>query len=181
MKAHGSEVRCIFLVGFMGAGKTSVGRALGARLAWPFEDLDDRIRSREGRSIEEIFRDSGEQEFRRAEHQALHEIVAIREVIPRIVGLGGGAFVQPANALMIQQLKAITVFLDASVDELWRRCQNDRIQRPLQKDEQQFRSLYNQRRPKYMMATYRVETTGKTIDQVAEEVTVELGLNGKKE
>ena len=65
-----SEGRCVFLVGFMGAGKTSVGRALGARLGWPFEDPDDRIRSRAGRSIEEIFRDAGEQEFRRVEHEA---------------------------------------------------------------------------------------------------------------
>jgi len=65
---HGSSV---FLVGFMGAGKSSVGRALGQRLNWVFEDLDDRIEAREGRCVVEIFRDSGESEFRRAEHAAL--------------------------------------------------------------------------------------------------------------
>ena len=61
----------VFLVGFMGAGKSSVGRALGQRLNWIFEDLDDRIQAREGRTVAEIFRDSGESEFRRAEHAAL--------------------------------------------------------------------------------------------------------------
>ncbi|HTS09821.1 MAG TPA: shikimate kinase, partial [Candidatus Eisenbacteria bacterium] len=57
----------------MGAGKTSVGRTLGQRLNWAFEDLDDRIQQREGRTIAEIFRDSGELEFRRAEHNALRQ------------------------------------------------------------------------------------------------------------
>ena len=56
------------LVGFMGAGKTTVGRMLGAQLGWRFEDLDDRIERRERRTVTEIFRDSGESSFRRAEH-----------------------------------------------------------------------------------------------------------------
>src|SRR5262249_6652771 len=62
------KVRAIFLVGFMGAGKTTVGQALALQLGWPFEDLDDRIQAREKRTIEQIFRESGEAEFRRAEH-----------------------------------------------------------------------------------------------------------------
>ena len=62
-----SPVRVVFLVGFMGAGKTSVGKALSQDLGWPFEDLDDRLESREGRTVEQIFRESGEQAFRRAE------------------------------------------------------------------------------------------------------------------
>jgi len=165
----------------MGAGKTSVGRALGARLGWPFEDLDDRIRSRAGRSIEEIFRDAGEQEFRRVEHEALQEIVASGGSISRIIGLGGGAFVQPVNAALIQQTEAITVFLDAPVEDLWRRCQSDQIQRPLQKDAQQFMSLYDERRPRYMMATHCIQTSGKTIDGVAEEVAALLKFNSTKE
>ena len=69
-------VRAIFLVGFMGAGKTSVGRALGERLGWHFEDLDDRIRAREARSIPEIFEQSGEAGFRQSELAALRELLA---------------------------------------------------------------------------------------------------------
>jgi len=79
----------------MGAGKSSVGRALGQRLNWIFEDLDDRIQAREGRTVAEIFRDSGESEFRRAERAALQDV--LRELTGggfRIVALGGGAFVR---------------------------------------------------------------------------------------
>ena len=64
-------VRAIVLVGFMGAGKTSVGKALGQRLGWPFEDLDDRIQARMGHTIEQIFQNRGESDFRRAETAAL--------------------------------------------------------------------------------------------------------------
>ncbi len=67
--------KAVFLVGFMGAGKTSVGRSLSRRLGWDFEDLDDRIQARAGRSIAEIFRDLGETEFRRLENAALRELL----------------------------------------------------------------------------------------------------------
>src|SRR5205807_857859 len=71
-----APVRAIFLVGFMGAGKTSVGRALSRKLGWRFEDLDDRIHAREGRTIPEIFQQSGEAEFRRSELAALRDLLA---------------------------------------------------------------------------------------------------------
>src|SRR2546428_2697763 len=91
-------VRTVFLVGFMGAGKSSVGRALSLQLGWPFEDLDERIQAREGRTIEQIFQQSGEAEFRRAEHAALRELIADLGSSPRVVALGGGTFVQTGNA-----------------------------------------------------------------------------------
>src|ERR1700724_232971 len=69
-------LRAVFLVGFMGAGKTTVGRALSRRLGLPFEDLDDRIQGREGKTIEQIFRESGEAEFRKVETAALRELLA---------------------------------------------------------------------------------------------------------
>ena len=65
----------VFLVGFMGAGKSSVGAALGRRLNWIFEDLDDRIERRERRTVAEIFRESGEPAFRRAERSALQDVL----------------------------------------------------------------------------------------------------------
>src|SRR5690349_5295183 len=118
------EVRVVFLVGFMGAGKTSVGRALSAQLGWPFEDLDERIRSRLGRSITAIFRESGEAEFRRIERATLLDLIANLGPSPQIVGLGGGAFVQELDDAMAQP-GFVTVFLDAPVEELWRRCEQD--------------------------------------------------------
>ena len=71
----GSKVRAVFLIGFMGAGKTSVGRELAHLLSWQFIDLDDRIVAREQRSIAEIFRDSSEERFRQLESEALGDLL----------------------------------------------------------------------------------------------------------
>ena len=87
----------------MGAGKSSVGRELGQRLNWLFEDLDDRIEAREGRTVAAIFRDSGEPAFRRAEHAALQQVLEeLRGGSSKIIALGGGAFVQKENAVLLQ-------------------------------------------------------------------------------
>lgn len=169
--------RVIVLVGFMGAGKTSVGRALGERLGWPFEDLDDRVEAREGRKIADIFRDAGEAEFRRAEHRALHE--ALGEATAgrsRILAVGGGAFVQPENASLLNDVETPTVFLDAPVDELWRRCTADSVDRPLRRKEDEFRQLYERRRPRYLLAKVWVETGGRKIERIVDEVVESLGL-----
>jgi shikimate kinase len=169
-------VRTVFLVGFMGAGKSSVGRALSLRLGWGFEDLDDRIQAREGRSIGQIFRQSGEDAFRRAEADALRELIGELESSPRVVGLGGGAFVQAENAALLAQTQAPIVFLDAPVDELFRRCQQEQVERPLRQDRERFRQLYEARRPRYLVGTLRIETAGKSVDAVAVEVAGLLGI-----
>src|ERR1043166_4912295 len=88
------KTQALFLVGFMGAGKSSVAELLGQRLGWPFEDLDVRIQQRDGRSIEQIFAESGEQYFRRIEHEALRAVVDELGTNPRVIALGGGAFAQ---------------------------------------------------------------------------------------
>src|SRR5580700_7397407 len=107
----------------MGAGKSTVGRALGQRLNWLFEDLDDRIERREGRRIAEIFRDSGEPAFRRAERLALeHDLEQLRGGVRRSIALGGGAYAQREVAMLIEASGVPTVFLDAPVEELWQRC-----------------------------------------------------------
>ena len=178
MKERNSGARAVFLVGFMGAGKTSVGRTLSARLDWPFQDLDDLIQSRDGRSIQQIFLQSGEAEFRRLEHAALQELVAELKVAPRIVGLGGGAFVQTANFELIQQSGVPAVFLDAPVEELWQRCREQSVVRPLQRDHGEFCALYEDRRPRYLKAAVHIDTAGRTVDYVATELTLRLGLQG---
>jgi len=162
--------RTIILVGFMGAGKTSVGKELAGLLGWPFEDLDDRIQSRERRTIEEIFHDSGEVEFRRCEHQALRELLSESESGSQVIALGGGAFAQTENASLLQDGRIPSVFLDASVEELFRRCQQQGLKRPLHQDETHFRKLYEMRRPLYMAATCRVETGGKPVAAIAAEI-----------
>jgi shikimate kinase len=172
-RLHG--LRMVVLVGFMGAGKTSVGRALSLRLGLPFEDLDDRIENREGKTIEQIFRESGETEFRRTEKAALCELLEELNS-PCVVALGGGAFVQADNAGLIEEAAVHTVFLDAPVEELLRRCEQEPKQRPLRQNHEQFRELYEKRRQSYMRATLRIETSGKDVDAVAAEVACSLGL-----
>jgi len=170
------RVRTVFLVGFMGAGKSTVGRALSRRLGLPFEDLDDRIRQREGKTIEQIFRESGEAEFRRAETAALRELLGELGSPLRVVALGGGAFVEPGNAALIEEAEARSVFLDAPVEELLRRCVEEETERPLRQSPEQFRLLYEKRRRSYMKAAVRIETGGKDVDTVAAEVACSLGL-----
>ncbi len=170
------DLPTVFLVGFMGAGKTSVGRALSRRWGLPFEDLDDRIQAREGKTIAQIFRESGEAEFRKAETAALRELLAEPGSLSRVVALGGGAFVQPANAALIERAEAHSVFLDAPVKELLRRCEEERKERPLRQNPKQFRELYEKRRRSYMKAAVRIQTNGKDVEAVAAEVACSLGL-----
>ncbi len=179
--AGNRQLGAVFLVGFMGAGKTSVGRALGQRLNWIFEDLDDRIAAREGRSVAEIFRDSGESEFRRAEHNALkHVLDELRGGSTRIIALGGGAFVQPDNASLLKASEVPTVFLDAPVDDLWQRCSQqaseDGTERPLLRSQEQFRKLYESRRPGYAKAVLRIEVGNRSVEVIAAEIAETLGL-----
>jgi len=166
----------------MGAGKSSVGRALGKQLGWTFEDLDERIERREQKKVPDIFRDSGESAFRRAEHAALKEFLGeLRAGTEKIVALGGGAFVQKRNARLIASVGVPTMFLDAGVEELWRRCRRQAeqqgVERPLLSGLRGFRELYEARRPHYLKAQFRQETGGKTIEEIVLAVVQALGLD----
>jgi shikimate kinase len=173
--APDSGVRAIFLVGFMGAGKSSVGLALSRKLGWLFEDLDERIQAQERRSIEQIFQQSGEIRFRQLEHTALRMMV--RELAsPKVVALGGGALAQANNAALLEEAGFPAIFLDAPVEELFRRCQQQQLERPLRRDLEGFRRLYEVRRPCYLKADLRIETSGKDVERVAAEAISSLKL-----
>jgi shikimate kinase len=171
--------KTVFLVGFMGAGKTTTGRALAKKLGWGFLDLDDLIEERERRKVPRIFAESGESAFREAESAALSALLGdLGARSPLVVALGGGAFVQPQNADALLLSGAPVVFLDASVEELRRRCAPSGETRPLFRDQQRFRSLYDERRTAYLSAGIRVDTSNKTPEQVAEELIARLKLEG---
>jgi len=170
------RVQTVFLIGFMGAGKTSVGRALARRMGWQFEDLDDRIEGREKSGIERLFRERGEAGFREAEHKALRELLTEAFPSPRVVALGGGAFVQPANAALLEAANAAIVLLDAPVAELFRRCEQESRVRPLSRNLEEFRELYESRSRAYARASLRIETGGKEIEAVAAEIISRLEL-----
>src|SRR5215471_18125932 len=99
------STREVFLIGFMGAGKSSVGRALALRLGWLFQDLDDVIERSQGKSVAGIFAEAGESGFRAIESQALHRLLTTSggERCRCIVALGGGAFAQPQNRAALQE------------------------------------------------------------------------------
>ena len=180
-KATGLAGNSVFLVGFMGAGKSSVGRELGQRLNWLFEDLDDRIEARVGRTVAEIFRDSGEDEFRRAERAALEQVLGeLRGGVARIVALGGGAFVQKENAALLEASSVPTIFLDAPVEDLWQRCcrqaSESGAERPLLRSLEQFRRLCQTRRGSYSKATLKIPTGGRAVETIAAEIAEKLGL-----
>ncbi|PYX33000.1 MAG: shikimate kinase [Acidobacteria bacterium] len=177
--------RAVFLVGYMGAGKSTVGRVLARRLNWAFEDLDDRIELCEGRSVAEIFRHSGEAGFRRAEEAALQQALReAREGSAKVIALGGGAFVPPANAARLKAAGVPTVFLDAPVEELWQRCQKQVSEldavRPLLETREGFGELYQTRLPSYLKAALRVDTSGLRVEEVAEQIVNVLDLEEKR-
>lgn len=170
-----SAPQAVVLVGFMGAGKTSVGRELAGRLRWRFVDLDDEIVAAEGRSIAELFDKSGEEAFRAAESRALSALLA-RPPERLVLALGGGAFVQAQNADAIRRADLPVIFLDAPVETLRARCAAAGDTRPLFRDEARFRRLYEERRPRYLAATHRVATEASAVKDVAGEIARLLGL-----
>jgi shikimate kinase len=155
----------------MGAGKTTVGRALAARLGWKFHDLDRLIEERAGKKVAAIFAEHGEAAFRRAESTALEEL--LQEAPSQndlVVALGGGTFAQPGNRDRLARAGALTVLLEAPLAELRRRCSSDHGVRPLAADAQRFADLFAARQLAYRMAQYTVSTMGKAVEDVAAEI-----------
>ena len=148
----------IFLVGFMGSGKTTLGRLLANEIGWPFIDIDEEIEASAGCSINEIFDTRGEAEFRKLESEAIaSRVCLIERGNPSVVTLGGGAFVQQANYELVSA-NGISVWLDCPLDLLWRRVSKDSTS-PLARDRERFARLYESRRPAYSRADYRVVIT----------------------
>ena len=166
-------VQAVFLVGFMASGKSTVGPELARRQRWEFVDLDSRIEAREHKTVPEIFHEHGEAGFRRAETAALQELTQNLKN-SSVVALGGGAFVQLRNRELLQPWP--TVFLNAPLDELWRRSQQDGIERPLRKDREQFAQLYAERLPSYRQATITIETENKDAATICNEIERALQL-----
>lgn len=149
----------VYLVGFMGSGKSTVGKMLAEELGWRFADLDDDIEAREQMPITRIFSERGEPEFRRIEHECLAARVnEVQDFRPLVLALGGGAFVQEQNRAILEKA-GITVWLDCPFDLLERRVSGFE-HRPLAKDPAAFRKLYDERRALYALSDYRVPIEG---------------------
>lgn len=160
----------VYLVGFMGCGKTTVGVQLAQRLAWRFVDLDLMIEQEEGQTIAEIFARAGEAAFRKKEQETLLRVLSEGEQGGgRVVALGGGTFAQQQNFELLQSAQAVTIWLDCPVDELLLRCAL-LTNRPLFRDEASFRQLYEQRLPFYRRATFSVATVNTEPGEVVQRI-----------
>lgn len=159
----------IFLIGFMGAGKTSVGRVLARKLGYSFIDLDESIEAEQGRSVWEIFSDFGEAEFRRNESRAIQSCGVLRKAV---VALGGGAYVSEENRSLISSMGAV-VWLDCPLELCLSRIGDDRL-RPLRGSAREMEKLLADRRPYYEQAGFVVDGA-RPVEQVAASIVALLG------
>jgi len=159
-----SEPERIVLVGFMGAGKSTVGRLVARRLTYAFEDMDNRIEARTGRTIAAIFREEGEEAFRALEHE---EARALSELPRRVIAAGGGAFARPDTRALLQE-RAVTVWLRCELETALARVPADGV-RPLATNRDIMRRLLTERETSYRLADVVVDAAGGP-EQVAERV-----------
>ena len=159
----------IYLVGFMGSGKSTVGRLLASRLGWDFVDLDAEIERTSGSKISEVFDTAGEPAFRVMEHRALAlQASQARSGEPRIVALGGGAFTQTNNRENLADA-GVSIWLDCPAEDLWQRV-SEMGDRPLARDKAAFVALHEERRQHYEKADFRVPVAGANPDAVVEAI-----------
>lgn len=148
--------RTIALVGLMGAGKTTIGRRLAQALKLPFVDADDAIVEAAGQTIQEIFAEHGELEFRRGERRVIRRLL---EQPPHVLATGGGAFID-ARTRAVMKEKAISIWLKAPLDVLMQRVTR-RDHRPLLKEDDPravMERLMAERYPIYAEADITIET-----------------------
>ncbi len=158
----------LVITGFMGTGKSAVAREVARRLGRPFVDMDARIEEREARSIPDIFRERGEPYFRRVEAQLAQELAVQSDLV---IATGGGTLMLEASRHAFLE-SSVVVCLWADVDALIERLRED-THRPLLNRpdrEEHLRALLESRTPIYRSLPYHVDTTGKSVEQVAEEV-----------
>jgi shikimate kinase len=165
----------ILLIGFMGAGKSSVGRILARLLGYRFIDLDARIDDSLGMRVMDIFKSHGEAYFRLKEAEALRAALKEENVV---IACGGGLVMSAECQASILGLPYV-VYLETDFASLEKRLKYD-TKRPLWKDRARTMDLFNQRAPLYRaLSTHRVKTDGKTPEEVALEVVGRVGLSRK--
>jgi shikimate kinase len=148
----------LYLVDFMAAGKSTIGRHLAHRLGWNFYDTDAEIEAAERTTIAAIFAARGEPEFRRLETDMIRQHVRwIERGSPAVLALGGGAFTQPANRQLLGD-NGISIWLDCPFETVCRRVAEAPHGgvRPLAQDPVRFAALYRERRDLYSLADVRV-------------------------
>ena len=160
----------LYLIGFMGCGKTTTARRLGQRLGWRAEDVDERIEAVERMTVAEIFALRGEAYFRALEREVLHGLLLPREIV---VATGGGTFVDPENRAAINH-DGVSIWLDVPFAELLDRLPADG-RRPLASSRDEMETLYAARRGAYQLAHLRLDASRAPVDELVERVLDWLG------
>lgn len=176
---HGSmngprHLRNLAIAGFMGVGKSTVGRILAAQLRYDFLDTDDVIESRSGRSITEIFTQQGEAAFRQMERDLVAELGERQKTV---ISTGGGLIVDPANLASLKQ-HALVVCLWATPEAIWERLQHQH-HRPLLDDPDPLaviRRLLAARAPFYRQSDILVGTEGRSSKEIAQHLAQQFRL-----
>ena len=158
----------IILFGFMGTGKTSIGKALSAKLGMEFADMDDLIESREKMTISAIFEKKGEPYFRQVECEVAEDVAKRSDLV---VATGGGVVLNYDNVKTLEST-GIGICLNASPETIYARVKNQRhrpliaVENPLER----IRQLLEYRQPFYAKVKHQVDTNLLTIDDIVEEI-----------
>jgi shikimate kinase len=165
----------LVLVGMMGAGKTTVGHAVADRLGMPLVDSDELIESRTGRTVREIFRDDGEDAFRRLESAALLD--ALDEARPHVIAAAGGVVLREANRAALTAADARVVWLRADPSVLVGRAMTGEHRPLLDEDpEGTLQRMFVDRSPLYTeVADAVVDVDDRSVDEVVDAVIAEFG------
>jgi shikimate kinase len=161
----GERPDLVFLIGFMGAGKTTVGRLLARIMGWDFVDLDEEIVGAEHRSIPQIFAREGESYFRRRETELL---ASLRGRTRMVVACGGGTYAHEENRRLIDSMGR-SVWIRLPLEVALRRCAGG-ASRPLLKGESHAEALYRLRLPSYQAAALQVDASGLSAEETAERI-----------
>lgn len=158
----------IVLVGFMGAGKTTMGRRLASRLGYWFIDMDHQIEKEQGRKISDIFKEEGEAAFRKMETDLLERLGRLNNTV---VSTGGGVLITPGHQELIKKIGP-SVYLKADVDTLFERASRTNV-RPLLKTEnplETVKALFEKRKHLYEMADISITTIDKSKYRIISEI-----------
>ena len=170
-----AHLKRLVLTGFMGAGKSTIGRLLAARIGWNFLDVDTHLEARTGATIPQLFELHGEARFRRLESSALASALGRTQTV---LALGGGAPEELTNRLLIEQTPGtFTIFLDAPFPTLYDRCMLQHIGRPVLQDPVAAELRFARRHPLYRrLSRLTVDTTSHTTDETVDAILAALNV-----
>ncbi|MGD6832310.1 shikimate kinase [Sutcliffiella halmapala] len=159
-------MKSIYLTGFMGAGKTSIGHALGEKLGLAVYDTDILIEEKINESISEFFEKYGEADFRRLEEEVLKRLPVTDSII-----MTGGGIIKRADNISLMKENGLMVFLYCDMEVVLQRLEND-ITRPLiqQKSKEEIKALFSERLPLYKMAHIMMDTSSLSILEAVEKL-----------